>query len=98
MLQLERMVELSLQQARLFDGAISLGGMDARDPDARDEAQPARPTGNLQLILAKGASLHVVDLGVTRYMGLLFRKDLNRTRVSADAIASARFPSQRPNG
>ena len=74
MLQLERMVELSLQQARLFDAAISMAGMDAGDPYARDEAQPARPTGNLQLTLAKGARLQVIDLNVTRYAGCYFAR------------------------
>jgi len=70
MLQLERMATLSLQQARFFDGFIG-SGLDAVEAGAVDSSGLA---GTLQLTLAKGASLQVVDLDVTRYAGCYFAK------------------------
>lgn len=70
MLQLERMATLSLQQATFFDGVIS-SGLDAVDAGPVNSSGLA---GTLQLTLAKGASLQVVDLDVTRYAGCYFAK------------------------
>ncbi|MET0892019.1 MAG: hypothetical protein ABWY01_00440 [Pseudoxanthomonas sp.] len=68
MLQLERMATLSLQQATFFDGFAG-GGLD--EASAVDAGGLA---GTLQLTLAKGASLQVVDLDVTRYAGCYFAR------------------------
>lgn len=74
MLQLERLADLSLQQARFFDGATGMGGMVAADIGLQDAARPSTLAGTLQLTLSKGASLQVVDLDVTRYAGCYFAR------------------------
>ena len=74
MLQLERLADLSLQQARFFDGAIGVGGLDATHMGLQNAARPSTLAGTLQLTLSKGASLQVVDLDVTRYAGCYFAR------------------------
>ena len=74
MLQLERLADLSLQQARFFDGATGMGGMDATHMGLQDAARPSTLAGTLQLTLSKGASVQVVDLDVTRYSGCYFAR------------------------
>ena len=70
MLQLERMATLSLHQATFFDGVTS----SVLDPVDAGAVNSSGLAGTLQLTLAKGASLQVVDLGVTRYAGCYFAK------------------------
>ena len=74
MLQLERLADLCLQQARFFDGATGMGGMDATHMGLQDAARPSTLAGTLQLTLSKGASVQVVDLDVTRYSGCYFAR------------------------